>query len=266
MFKTGQACNIALKREERHFSLSSRWRNARIRNEIQINQERLLKDIHYTCQWGTGPRWGSGVNDTGMSRLALTDTDRQARDWFVDTTRSLGCKVSIDAMGNIFAVRTGKKDGPPTFAGSHMDTQPSGGRYVRRASKPRRHNLPSLGWHLGSLCWCRDATGAAGEQARTRISHRCHQLDQVSDHDSYLSLVPSDPYPGLLMQIFSEEGARFPISMVASGVWAGKIPLAKAHSLQEVGGEKRNMKQELERIGYLGETEASFHAMPIGVS
>lgn len=64
---------------------------------------------------------------------------------------------------------------------------------------------------------------------------------------------------------YSEEGARFPISMVASGVWAGKIPIEKAHSLQEVGGGKRTMKQELERIGYLGAIESSFGAMPIAV-
>ena len=77
-----------------------------------------------------------------MKRLTLTDSDKQVRDWFVKTTESLGCRVSIDAMGkfifffrmrnqwanfntegNIFAVRPGKKDGPPTYAGSHLDTQ-----------------------------------------------------------------------------------------------------------------------------------------------
>ena len=64
-----------------------------------------------------------------MSRLALTDTDREARDWFVDATRQFGCDVRIDAMGNTFAVRAGHQKGPATFAGSHLDTQPSGGRY-----------------------------------------------------------------------------------------------------------------------------------------
>jgi len=64
-----------------------------------------------------------------MCRLALSDTDKQARDWFVETTSSLGCDVKIDAMGNIFAVRPGRRDGLATFAGSHLDTQPSGGRY-----------------------------------------------------------------------------------------------------------------------------------------
>lgn len=64
-----------------------------------------------------------------MSRLALSDSDKQARDWFVETTEDLGCNVTTDSMGNIFAVRPGRKEGPPTLAGSHLDTQPSGGRY-----------------------------------------------------------------------------------------------------------------------------------------
>lgn len=65
-----------------------------------------------------------------MKRLALTDSDKQARDWFVEQTKALGCKVTVDAMGNTFAVRPGlRNDVAPTYAGSHLDTQPSGGRY-----------------------------------------------------------------------------------------------------------------------------------------
>ena len=64
-----------------------------------------------------------------MSRLALSAADKQARDWFAETTTSLGCTLTVDTMGNMFAVRTGKKDGPATVAGSHLDTQPTGGRY-----------------------------------------------------------------------------------------------------------------------------------------
>jgi acetylornithine deacetylase/succinyl-diaminopimelate desuccinylase-like protein len=63
----------------------------------------------------------------------------------------------------------------------------------------------------------------------------------------------------------NEEGARFPISMVSSGVYAGAIPLEKAHKLQEVGGGTATMKSELERIGYLGNIDASHKAIPIAV-
>lgn len=53
--------------------------------------------------------------------------------------------------------------------------------------------------------------------------------------------------------------------MVASGVWAGEIPLERAHNLKEVGNGCRTMKQELERIGYLGTMNASYQDMPLGV-
>jgi acetylornithine deacetylase/succinyl-diaminopimelate desuccinylase-like protein len=64
-----------------------------------------------------------------MSRLALSQHDKDARDWFVQVAQSSGCHITIDEMGNIFAIRPGLKDGPPTMAGSHLDTQPQGGRY-----------------------------------------------------------------------------------------------------------------------------------------
>ena len=67
---------------------------------------------------------------TGMKRLALSNSDKQVRNWFVDTTKSLGCEVTVDEMGNIFAVRPGRRSGvAPIFVGSHLDTQPTGGRY-----------------------------------------------------------------------------------------------------------------------------------------
>ena len=77
----------------------------------------------------------SGPTETGMSRLSLSDSDKQARDWFAVTTESLGCKVTTDSMGNQFAVRPGLQDGPPTYAGSHLDTQPT----VRPNSQTRHH-------------------------------------------------------------------------------------------------------------------------------
>lgn len=64
---------------------------------------------------------------------------------------------------------------------------------------------------------------------------------------------------------YSEEGARFPISMVASGVWAGMIPLERAHALKEVGSGTQSMKQALQQIEYCGTVPASYKSMPIGV-
>ena len=67
---------------------------------------------------------------------------------------------------------------------------------------------------------------------------------------------------------FSEEGARFPKSMVSSGVWARKIPIEDAWKLEEIhpgpDGRRRNMKEELQRIGYLGDTNCSYTDFPLG--
>lgn len=97
---------------------------------LRANKDRLAKDLHHSCQWGYGIRWGDGPTDTGMQRLALSEEDKSVRDWFIDTAKALKCNITIDEMGNIFAVRPGRrKDVPATFIGSHLDTQPTGGRY-----------------------------------------------------------------------------------------------------------------------------------------
>ncbi|KAL1305183.1 hypothetical protein AAFC00_002104 [Neodothiora populina] len=191
--------------------------------ELRVKQDRLMQDIHHTCQWGKGQAWGSDPTETGMSRLSLSDSDKKARDWFDATTKALGCTVTVDKMGNQFAVRPGLKDGPPTCAGSHLDTQPTGGRY----------------------------DGILGVTAAVEMLRVLHEHDVQTT------------YPIGVINWTNEEGARFPISMVASGVWAGEIPLSHAHSLQEVGGGTATMKSELERIGYLGEVGCSAESMPI---
>lgn len=161
-----------------------------------------------------------------MSRLSLSDTDKQARDWFVETCKSLGCKITIDNMGNTYAVRPGlDNDAPPTYAGSHLDTQPTGGRYD------------------GIL-----GVTAAVEMLRTL-------------NDNWIETT----YPVGVVNWTNEEGARFPISMVSSGVWSGDVPLERAHNLRSVipASDTATLKSELERIGYLGDFEASHKAVPM---
>lgn len=97
--------------------------------QLKITPERLNNTLHETCQWGAANRWGDLPTETGMCRLTLSDDDKKVRDWFCEEMRSLGCTVTVDTMGNLFAVRPGKKQGPPTAMGSHLDTQPTGGRY-----------------------------------------------------------------------------------------------------------------------------------------
>ncbi|KAI1263940.1 hypothetical protein F5Y18DRAFT_428438 [Xylariaceae sp. FL1019] len=159
-----------------------------------------------------------------MSRLALSDADKQARDWFADTTSSLGCDIKVDSMGNMFAVRPGRQGGLATFAGSHLDTQPSGGRY----------------------------DGILGIQAGIEMLQVLKENHVETE------------YPVGVVNWTNEEGARFPISMVSSGVWAGDIAEEKAHALREVSGSgTATMRSELERIGYLGTVPASHKSTPM---
>ncbi|WPG98920.1 amidase [Acrodontium crateriforme] len=193
---------------------------------LKVNRDRLMNDIHTTSEWGKGEAWGSGKTEIGMSRLSLSDSDKQARDWFRNVTESLGCKVTVDAMGNQFAVRPGlDNDAPPTYVGSHLDTQPTGGRY----------------------------DGILGVTAGVEM------LKVLNDN------WVETAYPVGVVNWTNEEGARFPASMVASGVWAESIPIEKAHNLRSVipPGDTATMRSELERIGYLGNVPASYKATPM---
>ena len=65
----------------------------------------------------------------GVKRLALTELDRQARDRVCGWMREAGCEIRIDSLGNIFGLRPGRLNTEPVGVGSHIDTQPSGGRF-----------------------------------------------------------------------------------------------------------------------------------------
>ena len=66
----------------------------------------------------------------GVCRLALTDLCKQSRDLFIQWCEEAGCTIKIDKMGNIFARRAGRNnDLAPVITGSHLDSQPTGGRF-----------------------------------------------------------------------------------------------------------------------------------------
>lgn len=88
---------------------------------LKINADRLNNTIHSTCD-----SWGAISSSTGMRRLALSQEDKQVRDWLVRSCKELGCEVKIDQMGNIFATRPGLSTEKPIGIGSHLDTQPAG--------------------------------------------------------------------------------------------------------------------------------------------
>ncbi|KAF2878483.1 hypothetical protein BDV95DRAFT_479716 [Massariosphaeria phaeospora] len=185
---------------------------------LRINADRLNSTLQSTCtQWGA-----LSAPSTGMRRLALSQEDKHARDWLVQECTSLGCRITIDQMGNIFAARRGMaKDRmlrQPIGMGSHLDTQPAGGRYDG-----------ILGVH------------AALEVLRTLHDH------QVWTHS-----------PLALINWTNEEGARFPGAMMASGVWSTKssTPLEACWETRDKDGVR--MKQALADTGYLGETPCDY--------
>ena len=90
---------------------------------IAVNAERLWASIMETAKIGATPKGG-------VKRLTLTDLDRQVRDWFRNACEAAGCTVTVDEMGNMFARRPGRDNAlPPVAMGSHLDTQPTGGKF-----------------------------------------------------------------------------------------------------------------------------------------
>jgi N-carbamoyl-L-amino-acid hydrolase len=91
--------------------------------ELRIDGERLWQSLMELARLGATAKGG-------VCRIALTDLDRQGRDLFVRWAREAGCTVRVDRIGNIFARRAGRDDAlPPVVTGSHIDTQPTGGKF-----------------------------------------------------------------------------------------------------------------------------------------
>ncbi len=91
--------------------------------ELRIDGQRLWNSLMELAQLGA-------TEKGGVCRIALTDLDRQGRDLFVRWVREAGCEVRVDAIGNIFARRAGRNNAlPPVTTGSHIDTQPTGGKF-----------------------------------------------------------------------------------------------------------------------------------------
>ena len=90
---------------------------------LRVNGARLWQSLMDLAKIGGTPKGG-------VCRLALTDLDRQGRDLFSQWAREAGCTIRVDAIGNIFARRAGVDDSlPPVVTGSHIDTQPTGGKF-----------------------------------------------------------------------------------------------------------------------------------------
>ena len=90
---------------------------------LRVNGARLWNSLMQLAKIGATAKGG-------VCRLALTELDRQGRDFFVAQAKAAGCTIRIDQVGNIFARRAGHDNSlPAVMTGSHIDTQPTGGKF-----------------------------------------------------------------------------------------------------------------------------------------
>jgi beta-ureidopropionase / N-carbamoyl-L-amino-acid hydrolase len=158
---------------------------------LTIDPERLWDDLMETARIGATPKGG-------ICRLTLTELDRQVRDWFKARAEGLGCTVAIDDMGTMFARRPGQRaDIAPIAMGSHLDTQPTGGKF----------------------------DGALGVLAALEVLRTLAQA-------GYETFAPIE-----VVNWTNEEGARFAPAMIASGVFAGVFTRDWAAARADRSGE-----------------------------
>lgn len=181
---------------------------------LRINGDRLWQSLMELARIG-------GTDKGGVCRLALTELDRQGRDLVTRWAREAGMEVTVDRIGNVFMRRPGRNNTrPPVMTGSHIDTQPTGGKFDG---------------NYGVL--------AGLEVVRT-----------LNDH----GIETEAPIEVAFWT--NEEGSRFVPVMMGSGVFAGAFSLEHAYAATDVDG--RTVRDELERIGYIGDEEPGQH--PIG--
>ena len=95
----------------------------RAASNLQIDSARLWETIYDTVKFGATPKGG-------VRRLTLSQEDKQVRDWFRRACEAAGLEVHVDALGSMFGLRKGRDmSKPPIGLGSHLDTQPTGGKY-----------------------------------------------------------------------------------------------------------------------------------------
>ena len=157
---------------------------------LRIDGHRLWQSLMTLAEIG-------GTDKGGVCRLALTDLDRQGRDLVTSWARELGCTVRVDAIGNIFMRRAGsREDLPPVMTGSHIDTQPTGGKF----------------------------DGNYGVLAGIEVLRTLH------DH----GIVTEAPLEVVVWT--NEEGSRFVPVMMGSGVYTGAFTLEHALAQKDRDG------------------------------
>lgn len=154
---------------------------------LSVNGNRLWQSLMDLAEIGATPKGGN-------CRLALTALDGQGRDLVTGWMRDAGMTIRVDQVGNIFARRAGRNDAlPPVMTGSHIDTQPTGGKF----------------------------DGCFGVLAGLEVMRTLNDAGVQTEAPLELAIWTN------------EEGSRFVPVMMGSGVFAGKFPLETALSARD---------------------------------
>ncbi len=160
-------------------------------SNMRINGQRLWDTLMEMAKIGGTPKGG-------CKRLTLTDLDKQGRKLFEKWCESAGCTMTIDEMGNMFARRQGSETHlPPVMMGSHLDTQPTGGKF----------------------------DGVLGVLGALEVVRSLNDLNIKTK------------YPIEIANWTNEEGSRFAPAMVSSGVFAGAYTKEFAYSREDSEGK-----------------------------
>lgn len=161
-------------------------------SNMRVDGLRLWATLMEMAKIGATPKGG-------CKRLALTDLDRQGRDLFSKWCQAAGCAMSIDEMGNMFARRAGTDESlPPVMMGSHLDTQPTGGKF----------------------------DGVLGVLGALEVVRSLNDLNIQTRH------------PIEVANWTNEEGSRYAPAMLSSGVFAGAYSKEFAYSRIDAEGKK----------------------------
>ncbi|MFO1217183.1 MAG: Zn-dependent hydrolase [Burkholderiaceae bacterium] len=156
----------------------------------RVNGERLWRSLMELARIGATAKGG-------VCRLALTELDRQGRELFMRWAREAGLAVRVDAIGNVFARRAGRHAGAgAVMAGSHLDTQPTGGKF----------------------------DGCYGVLAALEAVRTLNDAGIVTDAPLEIAVWTN------------EEGSRFVPVMMGSGVFAGAFTLEHALAAADAQG------------------------------
>ncbi|UWR08637.1 Zn-dependent hydrolase [Ruegeria sp. B32] len=159
---------------------------------LRINGDRLWDSLMEMAKIGPGVAGGN-------NRQTLTDEDAEGRALFQKWCEEAGCTMGLDQMGNMFAMRPGTDpDALPVYVGSHLDTQPTGGKY----------------------------DGVLGVLGALEIIRTLNDLGIKTKH------------PIVATNWTNEEGTRFAPAMLASGVFAGMHTQDWAYDREDAEGKK----------------------------